>query len=104
MLTWHVDYSPNIGIYLHIIYINLTGNRRGSLGVNNMLGTEVIIIRERRLVHTYMVKSGMLRFNFLLDCCQPGSVPDPHLIAALLDLVNSLKFKNIIQGKVVNKN
>lgn len=47
----------------------------------------MVVIRERRLVDAYAVKSGMLRFNFMLDCCQPGSVPDPHLIAALLDLV-----------------
>ena len=64
------------------------GNRRGSVDVNSGHATEVIIVRERRLVSSYAVKSGMLRFNFMLDCCQPGSVPDPHLIAALLDLVS----------------
>ena len=65
------------------------GTRRGSLDPANMLGTEVIILREKRLVNSYAVKSGMLRFNFMLDCCQPGSIPDPHLIAALLDLVGT---------------
>ena len=44
--------------------------------------------KEKKLIHAYAVKTGMLRFNFMLDCCHPGSVPDPHLIAALLDLVS----------------
>ena len=50
------------------------------------------MIREKKLVNLFAVKSGMLRFNFLLDCCQPGSVPDAHLIAALLDLVRRCWF------------
>src|SRR6218665_2015061 len=49
---------------------------------------ESIIIRERKLINSYAVKSGLLRFNFMLDCCNPGSLPDAHLIAALLDLVS----------------
>ena len=62
-------------------------SRRGSFDVSSH--TEVLVVREKRLVNSYAVKSGMLRFNFMLDCCQPGSIPDPHLIAAVLDLVNS---------------
>ena len=41
------------------------------------------------MIDQYLVKSGLLRFNFMLDCCTPGSVPDPHLVAGLLDLVRS---------------
>lgn len=33
------------------------------------------------------IRKGMQRFSFLLETCQPGTVPDPHLLAALLDLV-----------------
>lgn len=44
------------------------------------------IYRERRLVNSYAVKSGMLRFGLLLECCQPGVIPDQHLVAALLEL------------------
>ena len=47
--------------------------------------------REKKPVNAHVVKSGMLRFNFMLGCCNPGTLPDAHLIAALLDLVrNSL--------------
>jgi hypothetical protein len=61
--------------------------RQGSHDVGSNAGAEVISIREKKLVNAYIVKSGMFRFSFMLDCCQPGSIPDPHLMAALLDLV-----------------
>lgn len=51
------------------------------------LGTEVVIVKEKKLVDRYLVKSGMLRFSFLLECCHPGTLPDPQLVAAMLDLV-----------------
>jgi len=49
---------------------------------------ETPIVREKKLVNSYIVKCGMLRFNFMLDCCNPGTLPDANLIAALLDLVS----------------
>jgi len=49
--------------------------------------SEFVILKERRLVPRIAVFEGMLRFSFLLETCQPGSVPDPHLMASLLDLV-----------------
>ena len=52
-------------------------------------GKEAPVQREKKLVNSYVVKSGMLRFNFMLDCCNPGTLPDAHLIAALLDLVSA---------------
>jgi len=53
-------------------------------------GKEAVVLREKKLVNSYIVKSGMMRFNFMLDCCNPGTLPDAHLIAALLDLVSSV--------------
>ena len=51
-------------------------------------GTESYqFIREKKLVNKYIIKSGMLRFSFLLECCHPGTVPDPQLVAAMLQLV-----------------
>ena len=38
------------------------------------------------MVPVDVVQTGMDRFNFLLETCVPGTVPDPLLIAALLDL------------------
>lgn len=48
--------------------------------------SEVVVLKERRLIQTEPVREGMLRFSFLLETCAPGSVPDPQLIGAILDL------------------
>ncbi|EFN85740.1 Uncharacterized protein KIAA1843 [Harpegnathos saltator] len=48
--------------------------------------SEFVVLKERRLIPRSAVFDGMLRFSFLLETCQPGSVPDPHLMASLLDL------------------
>ncbi|CAL7937444.1 unnamed protein product [Xylocopa violacea] len=48
--------------------------------------SEFVVLKERRLVPCNAVYDGMLRFSFLLETCQPGSVPDHYLMAAILDL------------------
>lgn len=47
----------------------------------------MVVLKERRLIPVKPVKEGMQRFSFLLEVCVPGTVPDPQLIGALLDLV-----------------
>ena len=51
------------------------------------VGIEMHFVREKKLVDKFIIKSGMLRFNFLLECSHPGTVPDPQLVAAMLQLV-----------------
>jgi protein unc-80 len=48
--------------------------------------SEVVVLKERRLIQTEPVREGMMRFSFLLEICSPGSVPDAQLIGAILDL------------------
>ncbi|KAK4476002.1 hypothetical protein MN116_001236 [Schistosoma mekongi] len=43
-------------------------------------------VTEHRLINLSALKEGLLDFSFLLDCCEPGSIPEPQLIAALFDL------------------
>lgn len=50
--------------------------------------SELLLVKEKRMVDKYLIKSGMLRFSFLLECCHPGSIPDPQLVAAMLVLVS----------------
>ena len=45
-------------------------------------------LRERHLVPVDTIRVGMGRFSFLLETCSPGSIPDPLLVSALLDLVS----------------
>ena len=51
----------------------------------------VVIPRERKMVSGPAIYDGMLRLSFLLEACQPGTIPDANLIAAVLDLVSDLK-------------
>ncbi|KAL4233067.1 Protein unc-80 [Mactra antiquata] len=45
-----------------------------------------LVMREKKMVDKFIIKSGMLRFNFLLECCHPGTVPDAQLVAAMIQL------------------
>lgn len=54
--------------------------------------SEVVVLKERRLVPLKPVREGMHRFSFLLEVCVPGSVPDAQLIAAILDLVSMVLY------------
>ena len=49
----------------------------------------VVIPRERKMVSAPAIYDGMLRLSFLLEACQPGTIPDANLIAAVLDLVRA---------------
>lgn len=50
--------------------------------------SDTIFFKERHLVPSKVVLAGLARFNLMLDMSSPGTVPDPLLIAALIDLVN----------------
>ena len=43
--------------------------------------------RPTRQVDLQLLRRGLFKFRFLLDCGHPGSVPDASMLAALLDLV-----------------
>lgn len=63
-------------------------SRKNSLDLGEMSReSEYVVLKERRLVPIEPVYRGMQRFSFLLETCQPGSVPDAHLLASVLDLV-----------------
>lgn len=49
----------------------------------------VVIPRERKMVAAPAIYDGMLRLSFLLEACQPGTIPDANLIAGVLDLVRA---------------
>ncbi|CAH0559503.1 unnamed protein product [Brassicogethes aeneus] len=51
--------------------------------------SEFVILKERKLISTDLVYNGTLRLSFLLETCPPGSVPDAHLLASVLDLPHS---------------
>lgn len=72
-------------------YVLADPSRRNSLTEEGAVReTSVVLMRERKLVPVELVRNGMLRFKFLLETCQPGSIPDSQLIAAVLDLVRMM--------------
>ena len=75
-------------------------SRRNSLEIDTN-GREMFMVipRERKMVSGPAVYDGMLRLSFLLEACQPGTVPDASLIAAVLDLVHSLRLHSFFKKK-----
>lgn len=53
--------------------------------------SEFVVFKERKLVATKPVLDGMARLSLLIEMCIPGSVPDAHLLASVLDLVSLQK-------------
>lgn len=43
---------------------------------------------ERKPVDVGALREGMIRLRFLVNASQPGAVPDPHIVAAMLELVS----------------
>lgn len=55
------------------------------------VGAEISFIQlylpSKRLINVLDAREGARRFEFLLETCKPGQLPDAPLIAALLELV-----------------
>lgn len=65
--------------------------------------SEIVVLKERRLIPLKPVKEGMQRFSFLLEVCVPGTVPDAQLIGAILDLVGAILLDNEQNSMIFNQ-
>lgn len=52
-------------------------------------GTAQEVGKGKNVVNLGAIRQGMKRFQFLLNCCEPGTIPDASILAAALDLVSS---------------
>ncbi|MGH0124428.1 UNVERIFIED_CONTAM: hypothetical protein FKN15_055337 [Acipenser sinensis] len=43
-------------------------------------------MKNKNMVNLGAIRQGMKRFQFLLHCCEPGTIPDASILAAALDL------------------
>ncbi|XP_041120448.1 protein unc-80 homolog isoform X3 [Polyodon spathula] len=43
-------------------------------------------MKNKNMVNLGAIRQGMKRFQFLLNCCEPGTIPDASILAAALDL------------------
>jgi hypothetical protein len=74
---------------LLVVFLDLSRRNSIELGESSR-ESEFVVFKERKLVATAPVYQGALRLSFLLETCPPGSVPDAHLLASILDLVTSI--------------
>lgn len=79
--------SFTLKFYINVVHFEDLSRRNSIELGETSRESEFVVLKERKLVATLPVLNGMLRFSFLLEICPPGSVPDPHLLAAVLDLV-----------------
>lgn len=74
---------------MKFVYALLGFSRRSSFDYGEgSKESEIVVLKERRLIPMKPVREGMQRFNLLLEVCVPGTVPDPQLIGAIMDLVS----------------
>uniref|UniRef100_W5KQ91 Unc-80 homolog, NALCN channel complex subunit n=1 Tax=Astyanax mexicanus TaxID=7994 RepID=W5KQ91_ASTMX len=60
--------------------------RLGCHGFQERLVTSQEAIKNKNIVNLGAIRQGMKRFQFLLNCCEPGTIPDASILAAALDL------------------
>ena len=63
---------------------------------------ELLYFKVTKLVPRLNLKLGMSRFTFLLDTCCPGSIPDPLLLASVLDMVSREEIIEIGSNQLVS--
>ncbi|XP_049335810.1 protein unc-80 homolog isoform X7 [Astyanax mexicanus] len=63
-----------------------TEEKDGCHGFQERLVTSQEAIKNKNIVNLGAIRQGMKRFQFLLNCCEPGTIPDASILAAALDL------------------
>uniref|UniRef100_A0A3P9LJM9 Unc-80 homolog (C. elegans) n=1 Tax=Oryzias latipes TaxID=8090 RepID=A0A3P9LJM9_ORYLA len=56
------------------------------LGFQERLAATQEAMKNKNVVNLGAIRQGMKRFQFLLNCCEPGTIPDASILAAALDL------------------
>ena len=64
----------------------------GPHGFQERLAASQEAMKNKNVVNLGAIRQGMKRFQFLLNCCEPGTIPDASILAAALDLVRFLDF------------
>ncbi|TKS64898.1 Protein unc-80 -like protein [Collichthys lucidus] len=60
--------------------------RLGPHGFQERLAASQEAMKNKNVVNLGAIRQGMKRFQFLLNCCEPGTIPDVSILAAALDL------------------
>ncbi|XP_035384136.1 protein unc-80 homolog isoform X2 [Electrophorus electricus] len=63
-----------------------TEEKDGCHGFQEHLAAGQEALKNKHVVNLGAIRQGMRRFQFLLNCCEPGTIPDASILAAALDL------------------
>ncbi|XP_030638088.1 protein unc-80 homolog [Chanos chanos] len=63
-----------------------TEEKDGCHGFQERLAASQDTMKNKNVVNLGAIRQGMKRFQFLLNCCEPGTIPDASILAAALDL------------------
>ncbi|XP_045074431.1 protein unc-80 homolog [Coregonus clupeaformis] len=63
-----------------------TEEKDGPQGFQERLAASQEAMKNKNVVNLGAIRQGMKRFQFLLNCCEPGTIPDASILAAALDL------------------
>ncbi|XP_034034498.1 protein unc-80 homolog isoform X14 [Thalassophryne amazonica] len=63
-----------------------TEEKDGPHGFQECLAASQEAMKNKNVVNLGAIRQGMKRFQFLLNCCEPGTIPDASILAAALDL------------------
>lgn len=72
----------------------------GPHGFQERLAASQEAMKNKNVVNLGAIRQGMKRFQFLLNCCEPGTIPDASILAAALDLVRYSRFRFLTSSSV----
>ncbi len=76
----------------HSFHCHRSVPRQGCHGFQERLAASQEAMKNKNIVNLGAIRQGMKRFQFLLNCCEPGTIPDASILAAALDLVSSVSY------------
>lgn len=79
---------------IYVIIVLLVLSIPGCHGFPERLASNQEAMKNKNIVNLGAIRQGMKRFQFLLNCCEPGTIPDASILAAALDLVSSIYYSD----------
>ncbi|XP_016129167.1 protein unc-80 homolog [Sinocyclocheilus grahami] len=78
-----------------------TEEKDGCHGFQEHLAASQEAMKNKNIVNLGAIRQGMKRFQFLLNCCEPGTIPDASILAAALDLVKFTSAVKLSEGSAI---
>lgn len=79
--------NTSLVILFSLVFYHIWPFQSGPHGFQERLAASQEAMKNKNVVNLGAIRQGMKRFQFLLNCCEPGTIPDASILAAALDLV-----------------